>query len=1157
MASAFDVPPASLHDKDNRPTQPFSTSDQQSSTSSFSSNQLPPTFSRGDSDSLSPINYLETPGSNSSLSHYQASDFSDLDDDPFFGADFNADGGTPNFLDQGITGLDQSFTPGLMPDKDVDSGTYPLTPEQTASVHATPPQSDLSYAIKGSVPSGPPNCISPQEIQKRFNPHPINTQPSELTPSQSSCRSSEDGLAPGVATMTSPRVTVSMWGNPNEIPVHTSVERSFEDSPTTVRGGFESAGDLISSGNNSSSRDSGGKWHRNSLTGQAGLDPNSRPSNEVPSINELATRRDDDERKGMVGDWLADKMNDLSVKPEDNSEDKINELDRQRDDPHDQEIPFGRVTENRFIPGQTYYRDQGQLNQQDRDIIAADRNWGDAPMVHPISQGQPGRNQPETSAAAMERFERMYRDTDSILSRAATWGTRRRSLPSLFDLDMTDGTSGGLLKKLSSSRESRSNRPGSLLKDLRGLVRRPSASQLLKRTRSSGNDEESLPSSEGRGSQDSKRDSLSKRGDSVSHLAPPARMGSWGKKPMPSINTAIASMGSNIASIGTTHARSGSVSGTPGSSITSPKSPFSGLSVKKSIRRPRSKSELPKSTPAGMQSESHPTLVSMWKRETGGPPVAALAKTKHAELDDDEDDDDDLSDEADMRTNPNVIDNVVPNLEGFQQHIIDLNPSLASTNTFLVDRIAYHQVQRYKFLLKNKIGHIGLGAACPSGIMCVSRGGIATLLDQNKNVRELDPLSSPNDDDDGSPVEGAINGESFPPDIPLPPTSHLPAEFECRLCYASKKFMKPSDWTKHVHEDVQPFTCTWDKCPGPKMFKRKADWVRHENEGHRQLEWWTCDVEACHHQCYRRDNFLQHLVREHKYPEPKVKSKAAVKKAGGSEPTWQKVEQCHHETTRKPYDEPCRFCGKTFPTWKKLTVHLAKHMEQISLPVLRLVDAKASELSADTVISPVQDPPPRNILSTPIDQTNLSSMQYPVGGQHQLPPQTQQMYQNQNQNQNQNQMAYPVMPTDPYHQQQQQGYYTDQFNNVGNVGHNFASAHAEMGLHPMNHQGFNGAPMQDMTVTSAGYQQSANAFMMPSNGLDSYPQMNPLGLQSHGMPMGQMGQIVYDGISDPSSGNGSPFSGQGSTSPYSHSPNLNANNGNGMWGGDRRMAGFQ
>jgi hypothetical protein len=230
-------------------------------------------------------------------------------------------------------------------------------------------------------------------------------------------------------------------------------------------------------------------------------------------------------------------------------------------------------------------------------------------------------------------------------------------------------------------------------------------------------------------------------------------------------------------------------------------------------------------------------------------------------------------------------------------------------------------------------------------------------------------------------------------------------------------------------------------------------------------------------------------------------------------------------------------------------------MEQVSLPVLRLVDAKASELSADTVISPVQDPPPRNILTTPIDQTSLS-MQYPLGGQQQhIPQQTHQMYQNQNQNQNQNQMTYPVMASDPYHQQQQQGFYTNQYTNVGTAGHSFPSAHAEMGLHPMNHQSFNAAPMQDMNVTGAGYQQSTNAFMMPNDGMGTYSQMNPLGL-SNGMPVGQMGQMVYDGITDPSSGNGSPFSGQESISPYSHSPNLNPNTGNGVWG-DGRMAGYQ
>lgn len=49
-------------------------------------------------------------------------------------------------------------------------------------------------------------------------------------------------------------------------------------------------------------------------------------------------------------------------------------------------------------------------------------------------------------------------------------------------------------------------------------------------------------------------------------------------------------------------------------------------------------------------------------------------------------------------------------------------------------------------------------------------------------------------------------------------------------------------------------------------------------------------------------------------------------------------------------------------------MHLAKHMEQISLPVLRLVEAKAKEISTDTIISPIRDPPPRPMI--------------PVMGQH-------------------------------------------------------------------------------------------------------------------------------------------------------------------------------
>jgi hypothetical protein len=181
------------------------------------------------------------------------------------------------------------------------------------------------------------------------------------------------------------------------------------------------------------------------------------------------------------------------------------------------------------------------------------------------------------------------------------------------------------------------------------------------------------------------------------------------------------------------------------------------------------------------------------------------------------------------------------------------------------------------------------------------------------------------------------------------------------LCFKVKKFHKPSDWTKHVHEDVQPFSCTFPNCNEPKSFKRKADWVRHENERHRRLEYWKCNVQECNHICYRKDNFVQHLVREHKKTEPKIKrgsssSKAKAAQANGwpaeDNEVLRLVESCRFETQNKPRDEPCRFCGNICSSWKKLSVHMGKHMEQLAMPVLELVNMK--EVAPDTVISPIE-----------------------------------------------------------------------------------------------------------------------------------------------------------------------------------------------------------
>lgn len=350
----------------------------------------------------------------------------------------------------------------------------------------------------------------------------------------------------------------------------------------------------------------------------------------------------------------------------------------------------------------------------------------------------------------------------------------------------------------------------------------------------------------------------------------------------------------------------------------------------------------------------------------------------------------------------------------------------------------------------------------------------------------------------------------------------MPQQFECQICFISRKFVKPSDWTKHVHEDVQPFTCTWDRCRDPKMFKRKADWVRHENEGHRHLEWWTCDVEDCRHTCYRRDNFLQHLVREHKFAEPKIKTKAAIKKSGGADPTWQKVEKCHVETPSRPQDEACRFCNKTFPTWKKLTVHLAKHMEHISLPVLRLVSAR--DLHEDTVISPVQEPPPRNFLPTPVKQ------EAPVFG-HQPRPHA---YSNPTPTEYspQNTFGFQNLSNSPMPQFYNQASANSHYDNMNqNPTGGLMMPHVNTSFPSQQYQ-----PVPTSTVPTYG--QATNAYMPMQSQLEPFPAFNnPLGLQD---PSGA--SMPYDTIGTQVMTNMDQYSNHGSVSPYSRSPHQ-GNNG--------------
>ncbi len=877
MSSAF-VCPSQLLDNDrarvpdarNSTLTHIQHQHQQPITPSVDTHRLSPLLSSSSqplSRSASPtLNQSSTPADSISSVHYQSSDFSEYDDtDPYLGIDFGNADGTPSFLGDVSDFADLT---GLADLNDLTSpltnghGYHPLSPEQTPSAHTTSPPVARSSSL---APSADLSVDLPPHGELLLQDNGILTTPRSVPDASGGGLSSgEEGLTAAAPPMPSqsPRVTVSMWSRDSNASAQ-DITGYFEDdlrSPATVQGVEISMDDSFLPSEPPSMvavGDKQGSWAPATETRRRGLDPSNRPSGEVSSSpNEMAARRRIEKRNYEVGEWLVN----AEHAPNSEGSNAAQRPPAVAEGVSDNEIALGDQTENTMRPGGVYFTEGGgRLDETDVEIIHESR-WGDAPALLPISLDH---HQPETSNEAIQKFERLCQDNDSIVSRAATWGTRRRSLPII---DIEGITNGSFLKKLT-IRSGETRRPN-ILRELRGLVRKPSANQLLKRSRGSPDDD----ASSGHESGEEKR-------ERPNTLAPPARAMSWGKKqPMPSINTALVSMGSSVASIGTTHARSGSISTT--TPVMSPKSPFS-LKVGNTLRRPRSKSELPKSA----VETSHSNLVDMWKK-TGGPPVPSLAKTTPLmDVNDDDDDDEELED-GDTKVEPTkTIEDIVPNFTGFHEHVLKLNPLLATTNTYLADRIAHQQCVRYKFLLQSRLKHINnvQNRNCACGRMCIGLGGTSTVMDCRADGRGTDFISARYETFDGdiTPLEGAIGPESFPPDIPMPPTQALPAEFECQLCYQVKRPQKPSDWTKHVHEDVQPFTCTWDRCRDPKIFKRKADWVRHENEGHRHLEWWTCDVDDCRHICYRRDNFLQHLVREHKFPEPQVKTKAAIKKAGG------------------------------------------------------------------------------------------------------------------------------------------------------------------------------------------------------------------------------------------------------------------------------------
>jgi len=750
---------------------------------------------------------------------------------------------------------------------------------------------------------------------------------------------------------------------------------------------------------------------------RVGVEPSRRAEDTVLSVKDLEHNRERQEKDAEVETWLAN--SDAGSEPDDHS---LPRATRQRSSSgrhraHTigaQTDALGRVYSDKGIPGpgvlvdvesdDDYFEDVGSVTSSVLDNITSEAldvyhqmspklsPHTLAPVESPEQSVFPAldgelppelqeplprqfykrrpaglgmddrREQPDSSNAAAYKFNQEAVKWETA-SRAATWGTRRR----LSESEVNSIVDGSQVRHLSLSKRGR-ERGNSILNKARGLLPRRSSSN-IKAEPVDGEKTSTQPGHAHR--------------SSIGTTKSSQRKTSFTKPRSPQLDTgsALMAMTGQLAAIGRSTAKP-----------QDPDPPKSSRPLQ-ALRKQRSRSDVTKKS-------STPGLAELMTRH-GGPPIPTLASPMHeretilaAQVIDNEevagdDDEDEQADEVAIRMEFEIrAEEITPNLEGFKDHARKLNPRL---EPYLIDRIGQEQVRRYKRLVDTKIKHmqsVQQSKKCGSGKFCFDLGGEAVLLAPRVSSKDPDATltqfqvnnSGDNEIDESGFTEGIVTPALFPAGIPLPPVKRLPAEFECQLCFRVKKFSKPSDWTKHVHEDIQPFSCTFPNCAESKSFKRKADWVRHENERHRHLEWWKCSHKECSHVCYRKDNFVQHLVREHKMTEPKMKSRGSSSSKNkpingaswqaGQEDSelWRMVDACRSETTSKARDERCRFCGNMCSSYKKLAVHMGKHMEQISMPVLDLV--RMRQVGPDTIISPIEQvQPTSSFVSIPTNIT--------------------------------------------------------------------------------------------------------------------------------------------------------------------------------------------
>lgn len=183
---------------------------------------------------------------------------------------------------------------------------------------------------------------------------------------------------------------------------------------------------------------------------------------DIHSVNELYAMREFEEKNAAVEEWLTNSGLDMAW---DHSEAVVNSSNSLYEGIQRKDIDLGHKSENMLIPHQLYYNIEsgGPFTEVDLEFIRESRNWTDPPVLSSILSGAFKPCQPVSSQAAIEKFERMCRESDSVVSGEASCGTERISGASIAGSGNMTG--GNILKILLSPPITDISTPDSAVKD--------------------------------------------------------------------------------------------------------------------------------------------------------------------------------------------------------------------------------------------------------------------------------------------------------------------------------------------------------------------------------------------------------------------------------------------------------------------------------------------------------------------------------------------------------------------------------------------------------------------------------------------------------------------------------------------------------------------